>query len=157
MESCRDQKRRMQRALGTEQRETHPFPPPSAQGKRPAAKVLRKNVPARSRGQGDWKGGGARLQPAPKGSPRDSKLEARRRDSDRGSWEEEPEVAAGGSGPGEGRARGGSGPEWRREVGLTPWGLRRSRWRRRSPLVGGSCVWWGTGCVCGAGGVVLGL
>ncbi|XP_049563827.1 sterile alpha motif domain-containing protein 1-like [Orcinus orca] len=37
-------------------------------------------------------GGGARLQPAPKGSPGDSRLEARRRDSDRGSREEEPET-----------------------------------------------------------------
>lgn len=64
--------------------------------------------------------GGTRLQPAPGGSPRDGKLEARRRDSDRRSWEEEPEVAAGGSGPGEGRARGGSGRGWCREVDETP-------------------------------------
>lgn len=65
-------------------------------------------------------GGGAGLQPAPKGSLRDSKLEARRRDSDRGSREEEPEVAAGGSGPGEGRARDGSDQGWRREVAWMP-------------------------------------
>ncbi|XP_049724588.1 WW domain-binding protein 11-like [Elephas maximus indicus] len=54
------------------------------------------------------------------GNPRDSRLEARRRDSDRGSREEEPEVAAGGSGPSEGRAKGCSGPGRRREVGVTP-------------------------------------
>nr|XP_009239338.2 serine/arginine repetitive matrix protein 3-like [Pongo abelii] len=54
----------------------------------------------------DCKGSCARLQPAPGGSPRDRRLESRRRDSNRGSREEEPEEAAGGSGPGEGRARG---------------------------------------------------
>ena len=36
--------------LGTEQRETQPFPPPPAQGMKPADKVLRKNVPAGSKG-----------------------------------------------------------------------------------------------------------
>nr|XP_040129269.1 protein argonaute 12-like [Ictidomys tridecemlineatus] len=62
------------------------------------------------------RGACARLQPAPGGSTRDRRLEARRRDSDRGSLEEEPEVAAGCSSPGEGRARGGSDPGRRRET-----------------------------------------
>nr|XP_010592089.1 basic salivary proline-rich protein 3 [Loxodonta africana] len=62
------------------------------------------------------------------GNPRDSRLEARRRDSDRGSREEEPEVAAGGSGPSEGRAKGCSGPGRRREVGVTPvWKVMQGR------------------------------
>ena len=47
---CRDQRRRMLPALGTEKRETQPFPFPVAQGRRSAFKVLRKNVPAGSRG-----------------------------------------------------------------------------------------------------------
>ncbi|XP_073078136.1 uncharacterized protein [Manis javanica] len=42
-------------------------------------------------------------------SPRDGRQEARRRDSDRGSREEEPEVAAAGFDPSEGSAGGGSG------------------------------------------------
>ncbi|KAM8765950.1 uncharacterized protein V5649_021098 [Rhynchonycteris naso] len=44
------------------------------------------------RGGGGAGGVGTRLQPAPGGSPRDRRLEARRRDSDRGSREEEPKL-----------------------------------------------------------------
>nr|XP_034493031.1 skin secretory protein xP2-like [Marmota flaviventris] len=65
---------------------------------------------------------------------RDRRLEARRRDSDRGSLEEEPEVAAGCSSPGEGRARGGSDPGRRRE------GLRAEAEGRGLR----SCPWSGT-------------
>ncbi|KAG3265471.1 protein transport protein SEC31-like [Ictidomys tridecemlineatus] len=80
------------------------------------------------------RGACARLQPAPGGSTRDRRLEARRRDSDRGSLEEEPEVAAGCSSPGEGRARGGSDPGRRRE------GLRAEAEGRGLR----SCPWSGT-------------
>ncbi|XP_063087444.1 uncharacterized protein LOC134471740 [Cavia porcellus] len=71
----------------------------------PDHKTLRNRVPARF----------DKFTPAPGGGLRDRRLEARRRDSDRGSREEEPEVAAGGSGPGEGRAGGCSGQGQRRE------------------------------------------
>nr|XP_026268858.1 serine/arginine-rich splicing factor SR45-like [Urocitellus parryii] len=39
------------------------------------------------------------MRPAPGGSTRDRRLEARRRDSDRGSLEEEPETSSGGTAP----------------------------------------------------------
>ncbi|XP_047410749.1 translation initiation factor IF-2-like [Sciurus carolinensis] len=55
------------------------------------------------------------------------RLEARRRDSDRGSLEEEPEVAAGCSSPGEGRARGGSDPGRRRETSSSSGGTATNR------------------------------
>ncbi|XP_032193823.1 translation initiation factor IF-2-like [Mustela erminea] len=89
-----------------EQGNTVPPAPNSPGHRRPAAKVVKKKasrpaVEAKRIGRR----GGACLQPAPGGSQRDRRLEARRRDSDRGSREEEPEVAAGGSGPGEGRLR----------------------------------------------------
>lgn len=137
-----------------EQGNTVPPAPNSPGHKRPAAKVVKKKasrpaVEAKRIGRR----GGACLQPAPGGSQRDRRLEARRRDSDRGSREEEPEVAAGGSGPGEGRARGGSG----RGGGPDAWGggraLGEAGKRSRTSREVGSYVWRGTGCVWG----VLGL
>ncbi|XP_077860494.1 uncharacterized protein LOC144341290 [Macaca mulatta] len=97
----------------------------------------------------------ARLQPAPGGSPRDRRLEARRRDSDRGSREEEPEEAAGGSGPGEGRARGCSDRGRRREASpssgrtaanrqVDPSSLRREERVSQDPGMGGKKPWGAT-------------
>ncbi|XP_028349052.1 uncharacterized protein [Physeter macrocephalus] len=99
---CRDERRRMLPALGTEKRETA-LPVPSSPGQEICVQGAKEKCPGRQQRLRGLGGGGARLQPAPKGSPGDSRLEARRRDSDRGSREEEPEVAAGGSGPVEGR------------------------------------------------------
>lgn len=96
------------------------LPVPSSPGQEICVQGAKEKCPGRQQRLRGLGGGGARLQPAPKGSPGDSRLEARRHDSDRGSWEEEPEVAAGGSGPVEGRARSGSGRGWRREVALAP-------------------------------------
>nr|XP_020138001.1 uncharacterized protein LOC105870015 [Microcebus murinus] len=67
--------------------------PPSPRA-RPGAKLEKQRRPAAA-------GTGCGLQPAPGGGPRERRPAARRRDSCRGSREEEPEVAAGGSGPGE--------------------------------------------------------
>ncbi|XP_030782537.1 uncharacterized protein LOC115896367 [Rhinopithecus roxellana] len=93
--------------------------------------------------------------PAPGGSPRDRRLEARRRDSDRGSREEEPEEAAGGSGPGEGRARGCSDRGRRREASpssgrtaanrqVDPSSLRREERVSQDPGMGGKKPWGAT-------------
>ncbi|XP_028349051.1 uncharacterized protein [Physeter macrocephalus] len=88
---CRDERRRMLPALGTEKRETA-LPVPSSPGQEICVQGAKEKCPGRQQRLRGLGGGGARLQPAPKGSPGDSRLEARRRDSDRGSREEEPET-----------------------------------------------------------------